>query len=118
MKIQTLRSFLPELTVGGIAIIVGCLISVPPSAWLWWDVPPLELYYCDAYFHATVSRADPTALMPVEWLYKSASNRRDELATESDVVADRSGDVNNPRGPHAPQCRGAKDRLVRPHPRS
>ena len=98
MKIPSLLGVLTGLAVG-IVVVIGCLMSFPLSTWLWWAVPPLELYYLDPYYHATMEGSKPSETTTVQWLYKSGPDRRDEIATESDVVAVGPGNVSNYRVP-------------------
>ena len=78
MKAPSSRGLLTGLSVV-IVIVTGLRSSVNPPLWLWRAVPPLELYYVDAYYHATLAANRPSGMTPIEWLYKSAPDRRDDL---------------------------------------
>jgi hypothetical protein len=77
----------------------GCLASLPRATWLWWAVPPVELYYSDAYFHSTMAHGNPAATARVQMLYKTAPGRPDQLVDEHDVVADGPGNQRDIRIP-------------------
>ena len=77
----------------------GCLASLPRATWLWWAVPPVELYYSDAYFHSTMAHGNPAATAGVQMLYKTAPGRPDQLVDEHDVVADGPGNQRDIRIP-------------------
>lgn len=66
----------------------GCVASMPLATWLWWAVPPVELYYSEAYFSSAMAHGNPTARARVQWLYKTAPDWLNQLAEEDDVVAD------------------------------
>lgn len=65
-------------SVVGVVIVAGLLSSVPPALWLWWAVPRLELYYLDAYYHATLAGSRPSRMTLIQWVYKSAFDRPEE----------------------------------------
>jgi hypothetical protein len=67
--------------------------------WLWWAAPPVELNYSEAYFSSTMAHRNPAATTAVQWLYKAAPGRPDQLAVEADVVADSPGDQQDVRVP-------------------
>src|SRR6266567_4464235 len=98
MKAPSSHAILTGSAVG-LVILAGLLSSVPSALWLWWAVPPLELYYLNAYYYATLAANRPSGMTSIEWLYKSAPDRRDELATTSDVVPESPGNVNDNRVP-------------------
>jgi hypothetical protein len=71
-----------------VVLFGGCVASVPHGTWLWWAVPPVELYYSEAYFSSTMAHGNPKATARVQWLYKMAPDRLNQLVEENDVVAD------------------------------
>jgi hypothetical protein len=80
-------------------VVAGVLANLPLPMWLWWAVPPVELYYSEAYFSSTMAHRNPAATTPVQWLYKTAPGRADQLAVDTDVVADSPGDQQDVRVP-------------------
>jgi hypothetical protein len=79
--------------------VTGILANLPLPMWLWWAAPPVELYYSGAYFSSTMAHRNPAATTGVEWLYKTAPGRPDQLAVEADVDADSPGDQQDVRVP-------------------
>jgi hypothetical protein len=73
-------------------IATGVLANLPLPMWLWWAVPPIELYYSGPYFSSSMAHRNPAATIAVQWLYKEAPGRVDQLAVEDDVVAESPGD--------------------------
>jgi hypothetical protein len=80
-------------------MVTGVLANLPLPMWLWWAVPPVELYYSGPYFSSTMAHRNPAATTAVQWLYKTASGRADQLAVEADVDADSPGDQQDVRVP-------------------
>lgn len=87
MKAPRLSTALPVLLFV-VVLFGGCVASVPLATWLWWAVPPVKLYYSEAYFSSTMAHGNPTATARVQWLFKTASGRQNQLVEENDVVAD------------------------------
>jgi hypothetical protein len=79
--------------------VAGILANLPLPMWLWWAVPPVELYYSRPYFSSTIAHRNPAATTAVQWLYKTAPGRADQLAVEADVDADSPGDQQDIRVP-------------------
>jgi hypothetical protein len=73
-------------------MVTGILVNLPLSMWPWWAAPPVELYYSGPYFSSTMAHRNPAATTAVQWLYKTAPGRADQLAVEADVVAESPGD--------------------------
>jgi hypothetical protein len=73
-------------------MVTGILVNLPLPLWLWWAVPPVELYYSGPYFGSLMAHRNPAATTAVQWLYKMAPGRPDQLAVEADVDADSPGD--------------------------
>lgn len=91
MKVPSLRATLPPVVIAFV-IVTGVLANLPLPMWLWWAVPPVELYYSGAYFRSTMGHRNPAATTAVQWLYKTAPGRPDQLVVEDDVVAESPGD--------------------------
>ena len=91
MRVPSLRAALPPVLIAFV-IVTGILANLPLPMWLWWAAPPVELYYSGAYFSSTMAHRNPAATTAVQWLYKTASGRPDQLAVEDDVVAESPGD--------------------------
>jgi len=87
MKAPRLSTALPVLLFV-VVLFGGCVASVPLGTWLWWAVPPVELYYSEAYFSSTMAHGNPKVTARVQWLYKTAPDRLNQLVEENDVVAD------------------------------
>jgi hypothetical protein len=82
-----------------IVIVAGVLANLPLPMWLWWAASPIELYYSKAYFSSTMAHRNPAATTAVQWLYKTAPGRPDQLAVEADVDGDSPGDQQDVRVP-------------------
>lgn len=91
MRVPSLRAALPPVLIAFV-IVTGILANLPLPMWLWWAAPPVELYYSGTYFRSTMGHRNPAATTAVQWLYKTASGRPDQLAVENDVVAESPGD--------------------------
>jgi hypothetical protein len=91
MRVPTLRTALPPVVIAFV-MVTGVLANLPLPMWLWWAVPPVELYYSGQYFSSTMAHRNPTSTTAVQWLYKSAPGRADQLAVAADVVAESPGD--------------------------
>jgi len=94
MRVPTFRSALPASLII-LMMIAGILASMPLATWFWWAAPPLEIYYSGAYFSSTIARGNPAATTEVQWLYKAAPGRENQLAEEQDVVADSPRNQGN-----------------------
>ncbi|MGA2219578.1 MAG: type IV secretion system DNA-binding domain-containing protein, partial [Terracidiphilus sp.] len=74
-------------------IAVGpVLFSVPLTIWYSFTMPPLERYYYDAYFNSTALKNSPSATTDVQWIFKTAPGRAEELAGPADIVSGSSAD--------------------------
>jgi len=91
MRVPSLRAALPPVVIA-IVIVTGILANLPLPMWLWWAAPPVKLYYSGTYFRSTMGHRNPAATTAVQWLYKEAPGRVDQLAVEDDVVAESPGD--------------------------
>jgi hypothetical protein len=98
MKVPSLRAALPPVLIAFV-MVTGILANLPLPMWLWWAVPPVELYYSGPYFSSTMAHRNPAATTGVQWLYKTGSGRPDQLAVETDVDADSPGDQQDVRVP-------------------
>ena len=58
--------------------------------WLVWT--PIQRYYLGTYLRCALFGTDPAAGTDVRWLYKTAPNEKQELATDADVVPATAGD--------------------------
>jgi len=98
MRVPSLRAALPRVVIAFV-IVTGILANLPLPMWLWWAAPPVELYYSGAYFSSTMAHRNPAATAAVQWLYKTAPGRPDQLVVEADVDADSPGDQQDVRVP-------------------
>ena len=57
---------------------------------------PLQRYYFWIYLNCTVQGSDPALSSEVHWLYKTASQEKQELATDQDVVLSPSNQNDSP----------------------
>ncbi|MGO9324777.1 MAG: type IV secretion system DNA-binding domain-containing protein [Terracidiphilus sp.] len=74
-------------------IAVGpVLSSVPLTIWYSFTMPPLERYYYDAYFSSTALKNSPSATTDIQWIFKTAPGRTEELAGPTDIVSGSSAD--------------------------
>ncbi len=74
-------------------IAVGpVLFSVPLTIWYSFTMPPLGRYYYDAYFNSTALKNSPNATTDVQWIFKTAPGRNEELAGPTDIVSGSSAD--------------------------
>jgi hypothetical protein len=81
-------------------IAVGpVLFSVPLTIWYSFTMPPLERYYYDAYFSSTALKNSPSATTEVQWIFKTAPGRIEELAGPADIVSGSSADQKRPAVP-------------------
>jgi hypothetical protein len=81
---------LPLLAFSGV-------LFLPLGLWYWLAYPPVQRYYLGAYFESALMDRYPSSTVELQWLYKTASHRKRELATDGDVVSDSAG--NNFRIP-------------------
>jgi hypothetical protein len=58
--------------------------------WLVWT--PMQRYYLGSYLRCALFGTAPSAGTEVQWLYKTAPNKQQELATDADVVPATAGD--------------------------
>ena len=58
--------------------------------WLVWT--PMQRYYLEAYLRCALFGTEPAVGTEVRWLYKTASCKQQELATNADVVPATAGD--------------------------
>lgn len=91
MRAWSLRAALPPAIIAFV-IVAGILANLPLPLWLWWAIPPVELYYSGPYFSSSMAHRNQAATIAVQWLYKEAAGRADQLAVEDDVVAENPGD--------------------------
>ena len=98
MRVPSLRAALPSVLIAFV-MVTGVLANLPLPMWLWWAVPPVELYYSGPYFSSTMAHRNPAATTAVQWLYKTAAGRPDQLVVEADVDADGPGDQQDVRVP-------------------
>jgi hypothetical protein len=74
-------------------IVIGPLLfSIPLTIWYSFTMPPLERYYYDAYFSSTALKNSPSATTDVQWIFKTAPGRTEELAGPTDIVSGSSAD--------------------------
>jgi hypothetical protein len=53
---------------------------------------PMQRYYLGAYLRCALFGTEPASRIEVRWLYKTAANEKQELATDADVVPSTAGD--------------------------
>jgi hypothetical protein len=53
---------------------------------------PMQRYYLGAYSRCALFGTEPASRIEVRWLYKTAANEKQELATDADVVLATAGD--------------------------
>ena len=58
--------------------------------WLVWT--PMQRYYLGTYLRCALLGTDPASSTEVRWLYKTAPNKKQELAKDADVVPATAGD--------------------------
>ena len=58
--------------------------------WLVWT--PMQRYYLGSYLRCALLGTDPASSTEVRWLYKTAPNKKQELAKDADVVPATAGD--------------------------
>jgi len=78
--------------------------------WLVWT--PMQRYYLGSYLRCALLGTDPASSTEVRWLYKTAPNKKQELAKDADVVPATAGD--NRGIPIAAFASGTAGRLERP----
>ncbi len=76
-----------------IVMLTG-LPVLPVAAWFWLVTPPLQNYYLITYLDSTERGSQPDATTKVEWLLKTASGRKPEVALGVDVVSATIGNGN------------------------
>ena len=91
----------PWLLVVPLVLVFGLPLFIPLFALVLASGPPLRSYYLLAYVESSERGARPGAKTEIRWVYKTATNRKPELAAEEDVTAHL---FNNGVGknPHAP----------------
>ena len=91
----------PWLLVVPLVLLFGLPLFIPLFALVLASGPPLRSYYLLAYVESSERGAQPGAKTEIRWVYKTATNRKPELAAEEDVTAHL---FNNGVGknPHAP----------------
>ena len=76
----------PWLPVLGILTFSGALFL---CNWLVWT--PIERYYLGTYLKCALLGTDRGSSAEVQWLYKTAPHKKQELALDTDVVPASSG---------------------------
>jgi type IV secretory pathway TraG/TraD family ATPase VirD4 len=77
----------PWLLVVPIVLVFGMPLFIPLVALVWAVGPPLRSYYLMAYVDSSERQAQPGAKTEIRWVYKTAADRKPELAAEKDVTA-------------------------------
>ena len=71
-----------------IAMVLLVLFLPVVGLWNWVADPPVRYYYLGVYFEsAFVMGEHPTVPVPVQWLYKTAPGRKQELAMVANAVS-------------------------------
>jgi hypothetical protein len=77
----------PWLPAMAILAFSGALFLCHGLVWT-----PMQRYYLGAYSRCAVFGTEPASRIEVRWLYKTAANEKQELATDADVVPATAGD--------------------------
>jgi len=77
----------PWLPAMAILAFSGALFLCNGLVWT-----PMQRYYLGAYLRCAVFGTEPASRTEVRWLYKTAPNEKQELATDADVVPATAGD--------------------------
>jgi len=77
----------PWLPAMAILVFSGALFL---CNWLVWT--PMQRHYLRAYLRCALFGTGPASSTEVRWLYKTAPNEKQELATDADVVPATAGD--------------------------
>jgi hypothetical protein len=77
----------PWLPAMAILAFSGALFLCNGLVWT-----PMQRYYLGSYLRCALFGTDSSAGTEVQWLYKTASNEKQELATDADVVPATAGD--------------------------
>lgn len=77
----------PWLLVVPLAFVFALPLLIPLVALVWASGLPLRSFYLMAYVDSSEHRAQPGARTEIRWIYKTAANRKPELAAEKDVTA-------------------------------
>jgi hypothetical protein len=69
--------------------IVVAIAVLSGTLFLWWkcSLSPLQRYYFWPYLNCALQGNDPALYSEIQWLYKTAPRRKQELTTDRDVVA-------------------------------
>ena len=77
----------PWLPAMAILAFSGALFLCNGLVWT-----PMQRYYLGAYLRCALFGTEPASRTEVRWLYKTAANEKQELATDADVVPATAGD--------------------------
>jgi hypothetical protein len=77
----------PWLPAMAILALSGALFLCNGLVWT-----PMQRYYLGAYLRCALFGTEPASRIEVRWLYKTAANEKQELATDADVVPSTAGD--------------------------
>jgi len=77
----------PWLPLMAILAFSGALFLCNGLVWT-----PMQRYYLGAYLRCALFGTEPASRTEVRWLYKTAPNEKQELATDADVVPATAGD--------------------------
>ena len=75
--------------LAALAALVLCVTFLLWSRLVW---TPVQRYYLGAYLRCALFGTEPASRIEVRWLYKTAANEKQELATDADVVPATAGD--------------------------
>ena len=79
----------PWLLVVPLALVFALPLFIPLVALVWASGSPLRSFYLMAYVESSERMAQPGAKTEIRVGYKTAANRKPELAAEKDVTAHR-----------------------------
>ena len=91
----------PWLLVVPFALVFALPLFIPLVALVWASGPPLRSFYLMAYMDSSERRAQPGAKTEIRWVYKTAANRKPELAAAQDVTSHLFNDGTGSNA-HAP----------------
>jgi hypothetical protein len=77
----------PWLSLMAILTFSGAIFLRSELVWT-----PMQRYYLGAYLRCALFGTEPASRTEVRWLYKTAPNEKQELATDADVVPATAGD--------------------------
>lgn len=90
MQWPVLRRVFPWRT-GLLMCSIPALAFAAFLAWFRWELPPLERYYLMIYWDISKHAESPESATQIEWLYKAAPGRKNEIVIRQDVDSNGAG---------------------------